>query len=164
MYSQKLFELFIETMRENYAFSKQRGMDWRAIQAEYAGKINEQTTRDELFRIIGDIVVSSKDHHTKIIAESGETLQYRGTKSGKVVAAAFKDQSLIKDQNDYFNLFFETNYKNISDSLLHGKGSKAANGQIEWGSLDSSVGYIHIFSFTDFAPEGFSRGQQIDSI
>ena len=70
----------------------------------------------------------------------------------------------VKDLNEYFNLFFKTNYKNISDSLLNGKGQKSANKQIEWGDLNDSIGYINIYSFTDFAPGGYSRKQQIDSI
>ncbi|HMF70577.1 MAG TPA: S41 family peptidase [Flavitalea sp.] len=162
--SQTLFDLFVETMQENYAFSKERNMNWKAIHEEYGRKVTQKTTTAELFRIIGDIVTITKDHHTKIISEAGQTLQYKGTKSGDIVAESFKEQSSVKNLNDYINTFFTTNYKNISDSLLHGNGKKVANGKIEWGSLNSSVGYISIYSFTDFAPEGFSRKQQIDSI
>ena len=161
---ERLFYLFIETMKENYAFNKERNMDWNNIQREYSEKITDRTTNDELFRMIGDVVALTKDHHIKIISETGQTLQYRGTKSGEMVTAAFKEQAAIKDQNEYFNAFFNTNYKNIRDSLLHGNGKKTANGQIEWGSLSKSVGYIQIYSFTNFAPKGFSRRQQIDSV
>lgn len=161
---QKLFDLFIETAQENYAFSKERNMNWNSIREEYAKKVTAQTTTDELFKILGDIVTLTKDHHTKIISEDGQSLQYRSTKSADLVAAAFKEQSSIRNLNDYINTFFATNYKNISDSLLHGKGKKAANGQMEWGSLSESVGYIHVYSFTGFAPKPFSRRQQIDSL
>ncbi len=106
----------------------------------------------------------TKDHHTKVISEKGETLQYRGTTSGDITVAAFKEQDSIKELNTFFNLFFNKNYQNISDSLLHGKGEKTLNGQVEWCQLNDSVGYIHIYSFTDFAPKGFTRTQQIDSV
>lgn len=161
---QKLFELFIETLNENYAFSNERNMDWDAIRIEYGKKVSANTTQEELFQLFGQIVSLTKDHHTKIIAEDGKTLQYRGTPSAEIVTSVFNKQTKIKNLNDYFNLFFETNYKNITDSLLHGKGSKSANKQIEWGSLNDSIGYIHIYAFTGFAPAGFSRKQQIDSI
>lgn len=160
----KLFDLFIETMKENYAFSKERSLDWKSIREVYSKKINDNTSNDQLFRILGDIVTLTKDHHTKIISESGETLQYRGQKSADLVTATFKQQHAIKDQNAYFDTFFKSNYNNISDSLLHGNGKKAVNGQIEWGSLNRSVGYIHIHAFTNFAPKKFSRKQQIDSL
>ncbi|MFT3704162.1 MAG: S41 family peptidase [Agriterribacter sp.] len=160
----KLFELFIETLKENYAFSKERNMNWDSIRNEYEKKVSDKTTKAELFQIFGQIVSLTKDHHTKIIAENGETLQYRGTPAAEIVTSVFNKQSKVKNLNEYFNLFFETNYKNISDSLLHGKGSKSANKQIEWGDLNDSIGYISIYSFTDFAPDSFSRKQQIDSI
>lgn len=162
--SKKLFELFIETLKENYAFSKERNMNWDSIRNEYEKKVSDETTKEELFQILGQIVSLTKDHHTKIIAENGETLQYRGTPSAEIVMSAFNKQSKVKNLNEYFNLFFETNYKNISDSLLPGKGNKSANRQIEWGDLNDSIGYISIYSFTDFAPDSFSRKQQIDSI
>ena len=159
-----LFQLFIETIRENYAFSKERNMNWDAIRAQYENRITEKTSKEELFQLLGEVVTLTKDHHTKIIDKSGQTLQYRGTRAAEVVTSVFKEQSEIKNLNEYFNLFFQTNYKNISDSLLKGKGKKSANKQIEWGALNDSVGYISIYSFTGFAPEGYTRKQQIDSI
>ena len=160
----KLFQLFIETISENYAFSKERKMNWDTISDQYEKRITEKTSKDQLFQILGEVVTLTKDHHTKIIDKDGKTLQYRGTKAAEVVTSVFKEQSEIKNLNDYFNLFFQTNYKNISDSLLKGKGKKSANKQIEWGELNDSVGYINIYSFTGFAPEGYTRKQQIDSI
>lgn len=162
--SKKLFVLFLETLQENYAFSKERSLNWNTIRNEFENKISDNTTEKELFQIFGQIVSLTEDHHTKIIAENGETLQYRRTPSAEVVAEAFKNQSAIKKLDDYFNLFFNTNYGNISDSLLSGKGKKVANGQIEWGTLSHDVGYISIYSFSNFAPNGFSRKQQIDSL
>jgi len=47
---------------------------------------------------------------------------------------------------------------------VHGNGKKTANGQIEWGSLSKSIGYISIYSFTDFVTGEVSRKQQIDSV
>ncbi len=107
--SKALFDLFIETMQENYAFSKERKLDWKALHKEYGAKITDKTTNDELFKIIGDVVTLSKDHHTKIISASGQTLQYRGTKSGDVTAESFRNQSAIKNQNDYNNMIFVNN-------------------------------------------------------
>ena len=162
--AKKLFNLFIETLQENYAFSKERNLNWSSIKKEFENKISDNTTEKELFQVFGQIVSLTKDQHTKIITENGETLQYRVTPTAEVVSKAFEDQAAVKDLNDYFNLFFNKNYENISDSLLNGKGKKVANGQLEWGSIDNDVGYIAIHSFSNFAPSGFSRKQQIDSL
>lgn len=160
----QLFDLFMETLKENYAFSQERKLNWDSLKTIYGNKINSTTTREELFQYLGQVVTQTKDHHTKIIDERGKTIQYRGIPTAEIVLAAFKQQSEISDQNDYFNLFFKTNYKNISDSILHGKGKKASNGKLEWGDLNKKVGYLNIHAFTDFAPHGVSRKDQIDSI
>jgi hypothetical protein len=162
--AKKLFDLFIETYEENYAFSKERNLNWNAIKTEFEGKITDSTTDNELFQLLGQIAIRTKDHHTKVINEDGQTMQYQVTPSAEIVSEAFKNQSTVDKLDDYFNLFFTTNYKNISDSLLHGKGSKVANGKLEWGSLNDKIGYISIYSFDGFAPKGYTRKQQIDSI
>ncbi len=162
--AKKLFNLFIETYEENYAFSRERNVNWSAIKAEFENTISDSTTENELFQLLGQIVTRTKDHHTKIITENGQTLQYGITPSAEIVSAVFRNQSAVKKLNDYFNLFFTTNYKNISDSLLNGKGYKAANGKLEWGSLNNTIGYIGINSFDGFAPKGYTRKQQIDSL
>jgi carboxyl-terminal processing protease len=160
----QLFDLYLETMQENYAFSKERRLDWKIIADEYRKKLTDRSTHEELFNVLGDIATLTKDHHTKVIAQDGKTLQYRSTRSGNLAAEAFARQSEIKTQNEFNNVFFSTSYRNISDSLLQGKGQKLANGKIEWGSLNNDIGYIHIYSFSGFAPGGFSRKQQLDSI
>jgi len=160
----QLFSLFIETLKENYAFSNERNLNWATIQKDYGKKISGSTTEQELFQIMGDVVTLTKDHHTKVIAENGTTLQYRGTPTAEIVKEAFNNQSAVKDLNNFYNHFFGTNYKNISDSLLQGNGEKIANGQLEWGSLNNKIGYISIYSFTNFSKSGLSRKQEIDSL
>ena len=162
--AKKLFNLFIETCEENYAFSRERNLNWGFIKTEFESKISDSITEDELFQLLGQIVTRTKDHHTKIIAENGQTLQYGITPSAEIVSEVFRNQSAVKNLNDYFNLFFNTNYKNISDSLLGGKGYKEANGKIEWGSLNNNIGYISIYAFDGFAPKSFTRKQQMDSL
>ncbi len=159
----KLFDLFIETMKENYAFSHERNLDWDLISLDYRDRISDQTTSDELFQLIGEIVTLTKDQHTKIIAEDGRTLQYGVTPSAEFVVDSFNRQSEVDNLDHFFNAYFTHNYKNISDSLLHGKGKRVANNQLEWGSLNEKIGYINIHSFTGFGSD-LTREQQIDTI
>ncbi len=160
----ELFSLYMETITENYAFSRERSLDWNKIIKTYQDSISNTSKAEELFSILGEVAALTKDHHTKVINENGRTLQYRGTPSAMLVQDAFNDQTEIENLNDYFNLFFETNAKNITDSLLQGSGEKVANGNIEWGSLNKDLGYIKINSFAGFAPREYTRKQQIDSV
>ena len=76
---------------------------------------------------MGEVVTLTKDQHTKIIDSNGQILQYRRTASAEIVTDVFNTQSEVKNLNDYFDKFFEINYKNISDTLLHNNGQKTAN-------------------------------------
>jgi carboxyl-terminal processing protease len=76
----------------------------------------------------------------------------------------FEKQDSIQDLDAYFNLFFETNYRNITNGILKGQGKKVAKGKLEWGDINDKIGYLNIHSFTGFLGKGFTRKQQIDSL
>ncbi len=162
--SDELFRLYRETIEENYAYKARRNLDWDLIFARYKDRISHNTDSKSLFKTMGEIATLTKDQHTKVISENGETLQYRVTPSAIIVQEVFMEQTIVKDLNDYFNLFFDKNYQNISEGLLKGKGEKVANGKLEWGSLNDNIGYLNIHSFTGFADKDNTRKQQIDSL
>lgn len=157
-----LFELYLETLQENYAFQKERNLDGESLGAAYIDSI--PIDRENLFQSIGEIATLTRDQHTKVISETGKQMQYRITPSAEIVKEAFEEQSEISQLNEYFDLFFRTNFKNISDSLLHGTGFKRANDQLEWGHLTDHIGYLNVHSFSGFLDRGFTRKQQIDSL
>jgi carboxyl-terminal processing protease len=64
--AKKLFTLFIETLEENYAFSKERNLNWDSIKKEFENKISDTTSEKELFQVFGQIVTLTKDQHTKL--------------------------------------------------------------------------------------------------
>ncbi|GGG32243.1 peptidase [Dokdonia pacifica] len=156
-----LHKLYLESLKENYAFSQKRNLNWDSI---YNTKKHHTLTKDELFETLGNIAILTKDQHTKVIANDSTSLQYRITPTAELVKEAFYEQSKITNLNNYYNLFFKTNYKNITEDILQGKGNKIANNKIEWGSVHQDIGYIHIHSFAGFFEEPISRKQQIDSL
>ncbi|MEO0526140.1 MAG: S41 family peptidase [Bacteroidota bacterium] len=158
--SKRSFKLYLETMQENYAFSKERNLNWTDIIDNDSIPLGN----GDLFHAMGEIAKMTKDQHTKVISENGKALQYSITPAAEIVKEAFKEQSDIKDLNEYFDLFFKTSYKNISDSLLQGNGQKIANNNLEWGHLTKNIGYMNIRSFSGFLSKEFSRKQQIDSL
>ena len=159
-----LFDLFWLTLKENYANSSERNINWNDIYLTYRPKIFPLSTKYDLFDIMGQIVTLTKDQHTKIIAENGETKQYRGEPSSRLLRDSFENQDSIKVFNDYIDKFFQTNYQNISDDILQYKGRRVANGKIEWGDATPSIGYISIYSFTRFTVDDAARPHQIDTL
>ncbi len=159
-----MLDLFFEQLIENHAFSKERGIHWDSIQSAYQSRLNDTTSQDSLFRLMGEIVTLTKDHHTKVISLAGQTLQYRKVPSGDTVYQSFLQQSDITEVDAYYGSFFQTSYTNITDSLLQGKGYKVANDKLEWGKLNPGLGYIHIHGFAGFSRANHSRKRQLDSI
>jgi carboxyl-terminal processing protease len=159
-----LFNLFWLTLRENYAHSTERNINWNEIYLTYRPKVSPTSTKYDLFEIFGQIVTSTKDQHTKIISQNGETKQYRGEPSSRLLRESFDDQDSIETYDEYIDKFFRTSYQNISDYILHCKGKKVTNGKIEWGDVSPSIGYIAIYSLTRFTTNDVPRGQQIDTL
>lgn len=155
------WQLYKETLTENYAFSKRRDLNWAQLFGQYGDSL---AASGDLFASMGQIATLCKDHHTKVIDSTGTSLQYRVTPSASNVQAAFEQQTEIDHLGTYFDHFFKTSYKNISDSLLHGQSSKVANDNIEWGLTTPEIGYINIYSFAGFLNRDFTRRQQIDSL
>jgi carboxyl-terminal processing protease len=159
-----LFNLFWLTLQENYANSLERNLNWNEIYLNYRPKISPLSTKYDLFDVMGQIVTLTKDQHTKIIAENGETKQHRGEPSSRLLKNSFENQDSVKLFNDYIDKFFQTSYRNISNDILQCKGKKVANGRIEWGDVTPSIGYISIHSFTRFTINDAPRAQQIDTL
>ena len=159
----RLFQLYRETIEENFAFRSRRELNWEQIFQLHRDSAGP--SEYALFKTLGKIATLTKDQHTKVISSKyGEKLQYNLTPSALIVQRSFEKQTEIETFGEYVNLFFQTSYTHISDSLLRGKGQKVANGQIEWGPLDEHLGYIHIHSFSGYLDRSFTRRQQIDSL
>lgn len=159
-----LFNLFWLTLRENYANSSERNINWNDIYLTYRPKITPLSTKYDLFDVMGQIVTLTKDQHTKIIAENGETKQHRGEPSSRLLKESFENQDSVKTFNEYIDKFFRTSYQHVTNDILQCKGKKVANGKIEWGDITPSIGYISIYSFTRFTIDDVSRAQQLDSL
>ena len=159
-----LFELFYTTLKENYAFAKERNIDWEKIYKDYRPKITSKTTQRDLFNWMGEIVTMTKDQHTKIISKENVTKQYSIVPTAFRLGEIFKEQDSIKNFNDFTAQFFKRNYENISKELLRGKGKKVANGKIEWGEVTTDIGYIHLHSLTGFASSALPRQQHLDTL
>ncbi len=159
-----LFELFWLTLSENYANAYERNLNWNQIYMDYRPKISQNSTHYDLFEVMGEIAILTKDQHTRIVSQEGETRQYRGEPTSRLLKESFDQQKDINNFEHYISEFFYSSYKNISNDVLSGKGKKVANGKIEWGDLTSTIGYIHVHSMARFTSNDLSRNQHIDTL
>ncbi|MBA4058154.1 MAG: hypothetical protein C0490_25790 [Marivirga sp.] len=113
---------------------------------------------------MGQIVTLTNDQHTRIISEDGESRQYRGEPSSRLLKESFYEQDSIKNFERYINEFFYLSYQHITNDLLQRKGKKVANGKIEYGDITPAIGYIHVHSMARFAANELTRKQHIDTL
>ncbi len=60
------FEVFWQTFEDNYAFFDLKGVDWKETYSKYRPKVTAETSDDELFKILSDMVRPLKDGHIHI--------------------------------------------------------------------------------------------------
>src|SRR5215468_2290217 len=64
------YQVFWETFSEQYPFFALRHMDWSAVDKKFRPQVTAQTTPNELFRILSDMVDPLHDAHTSISAKA----------------------------------------------------------------------------------------------
>jgi len=60
------FEVFWHTFEENFALFPLTGVDWRSLYEQYRPQVNSNTTDEELFSILCEMIVPLNDGHTSV--------------------------------------------------------------------------------------------------
>ena len=74
----EVFESFWKIMDKNYAFFELKNINWEQVYKENKGKINENTTDDELFEILANILTPFNDAHIKLTTNEAEKRVFSG--------------------------------------------------------------------------------------
>ncbi len=65
-----IFDEFQQTFSEKYAMFEFKGVDWTEVVETNRALINSSTTDEELFEIIGEMILLLRDGHTFITDHS----------------------------------------------------------------------------------------------
>lgn len=123
--SNYIFDVFWNTMNENYPFFKERNVDWSNIQTKYGEK--KIKNERQLRRILKKIINQLNDDHTTIVAKrSSDPLPYHGSN---------KFTSNLEDKilNHY-----------VKTPKRYGR-SINGNGLLNYGITENNLGYIQVF-------------------
>lgn len=136
---EKNFQIFWETFNNNYAFFKERGVDWKAIHDEYLPKVQNIKTEKEFAGILKEIIEKMKDGHIRL--DLPDSLKEKPSQVQVVNGSVRSKSTLLSD--------LKKNYI---------KGLRSYNGGVvQWGFLkDTKTGYILITDmdhFADYVPE-----------
>lgn len=129
---QENFNVFWETFNENYAFFRERNVNWKQVYNEYLPRVKKIDSPKELADILVEIVKKMGDGHIRL--EIPDSLK---TKTAGITPVAGRTKNNI--------------IKDIQDKYLVNTQSYN-NGVIKWGKLkNSNTGYIIINDMNNFA-------------
>lgn len=63
------FEYLWKQVNEKYSLFDVKGIDWDEIHARYAAKISSNMSNEDLFRVMGDMLLELKDGHVNLFSE-----------------------------------------------------------------------------------------------
>ena len=125
------FDALWSIIEEHYCFLDEKGLDWDGVYNQYAPKISDKMTREELFSVCADMLSLLKDGHTNL-SSPWETSYYRKW---------WSDYPQNYDARIIEEYYFNFNYRQV--------------GALKYGILpQGNIGYICYPSFATVIGEG----------
>ena len=131
------YQVFWATFAEHYPFFALRKMDWLAVDKKFRPEVTPATKPEELFRILSEMIEPLHDAHTGIRAKS---IQQR-----------FHGYRPAADPMQKKNAARITEI--IEKHYVRGGLRDFCNKQLQFGMLNSSVGYLRIHSFSGYSED-----------
>jgi hypothetical protein len=145
------FEVFSRTWAEHYISFDQKKTDWAKVVEANRPKVTAQTTPAELFDLLQGMISSFNDAHTFLEApELKRKFQSLRPGTDRVVKGGFET---------FRNKGIPALLGVTDQAYLKGPLRKWCNGQVQYGHIDDTTGYLRILSFAGYAKdEGFAAG------
>ena len=131
------FDALWNTFNENYSSFELRGIDWEKTGTHYRSMLTEQSTDKELYSVLSQMISELNDGHVfleapdMITGDTGASYYDRALRLRKSVISGISS-TYLDEIHDY------------------------DKGNIVWGTIDGSIGYIQINDFEDLADYGIS--------
>ncbi len=134
------FDVFWATFAEHYNSTVRKHIDWQAVRSTYRPMVNANTTPEQLFQILSDVIRPLGDEHASITGRKGQEFsgQRPGTRDGKQVDVSKANHSIDA---------------HLSDDLSVDDIQTWADGVIAYADLPGNRGYLRITAFQDWGTE-----------
>jgi len=137
------FDVFWHTLNENYAFFKERKLNWQNVYDDYSDKVDTIKTEQELYKIFRKITDKLNDEHTVV-------------RPAENIRNAYEEKSdSLEESNSSTNLSIaelEENILNkyVENPIKYGR-SLQGNGLLNYGIASNNVGYIQLNNMIFFS-------------
>ncbi|MEC4021010.1 S41 family peptidase [Streptomyces sp. H27-D2] len=131
-----VFDVFWHTYAENYPFFAAKGIDWDAVRDRYRPRITAETTDDQLFGVLRDMIEPLHDVHTSI--EAGPGRSFGGLREDTTMPT---DDSIARIDN-------------ATAESVGVEQRRWGQGAIAYADLPGRIGYLRLTRFTGFTDKG----------
>ena len=147
---EKNFEALWKTFHERYAFFKLRGVDWKKQYKTFRPKVNKDTTDEQLFTILCNMLKPLKDGHVNLKAKG------LGSKKKK----AFNSEDTPRFFKEFNTGKLEKQFGDMVSKTLKDKGfgeQKEATELLVY-SRNKDYGYLLITEFEGVSKRNLEKG------
>ena len=123
------FEALWSEFDQMYGLFKVRNVDWDAVYDQYKPMVDDQTSDEELYHILVDMLKILDDGHVILLPVGTDLPMYKGGPIGRIDTIQDFDLDLLKEH--YLSEPQETDFAILYD----------------W--LEDGIGYIHFYNFAD---------------
>ena len=146
-------EFFCDAFAQDYAFFDLRGLDWEEASAFSKTRIHEDSSPDELFEVLHELIQPLRDNHVHLTD---------GTRT--VNSERLADiKALLQTELPLRSASIGDPYKVgkigafVDNEFLGGEGRLAGNGAVIWGLVAPTVGYLNVLKFFGLTDTEFGR-------
>ena len=137
---QENYAIFWQTFAEQYPFFALRKVDWHAVDQQFRPRVTATTSPAELFQIFRQMIEPLKDTHTSLEAKDiKEEFEGWRTDSGHLSDADWGKAASI-----------------IESRYVQGPLRPYCKGRFQFGMLRSSIGYLRVTAFYDYADGSYA--------
>lgn len=148
------FQALSDVIALDYAFLKERNIDWAQITSRLAPQAAAAANDDALQAVLSEAIKDFNDVHTALIRSHRGMLHYAflsGKKpTTKLLRKAFEAQQEISDFLTFQEVWKAGVREQLTPILKDGSGP-VLGGTMVWGRLPGNVGYMEIGSMSEFS-------------
>lgn len=149
------FKALSEMIELDYAFLKERHIDWPLITGRLAPQAALAPNDDALQAVLTEALKDFNDVHTALIRWRDGMPSYALLSGNKptvqLLRRAFEAQSKITDFLEFQASWKARVQQDLAPRLQGGSAGRVLGGTMTWGRLPGNVGYIEIGSMAEFS-------------
>lgn len=137
------FDVFWHTLNENYAFFKERKLDWQNIYDDFSAAVDTIKTEQELYGIFRKITDKLNDEHTSVRPTEDIRKAYEKKSDTLEEDDSITNISIAELEENILN-------KYVKNPIKYGR-SLHGNGLLNYGITANNIGYIQLNNMIFFS-------------